>query len=159
MITYKINRARYPRMTPSEVARLPRELKYEFTLDSDDYEGILAESGVLAYARLLVNLLFLKPGTYPNSPDMGVNINKYSFELMDDELTSQLEDDIRNQINTYLPNNLSYSIKTEMIQPIDSVKKILGIGFAVNEADGTSKEFFLFMKEENGKKVSQVVVP
>lgn len=159
MITYRLNRARYPRMTPSEVASLPRELKYEFTLDIDNYEEILAEAGVLAYARLLINLLFLKPGTYPNSPDMGIDINKYSFELMDEELTSQLEDEIKHQVSIYLPNNVSYSIRAEHIQPPDSVKKVLGIGFSVNEIDGSLSEFFLFMKEENGKKVTQVVVP
>lgn len=159
MIEYNINRFRFPSISTSELKTLPVELRNEFTLNTNDYKGILTESGILGYARLVINLLFLKPGTYPNSPEMGIDIQQYSFDIMDDELLSDIENDIRTQMSIYLPGNIDIDIFVEMIQPNDSLKKILGIAFRVNADENDVTQFFIFVNDDNGHKKSHVVVP
>jgi len=40
-------------------------------------------SGPAAWAQLILQLIFLRPGTYPSQPNMGVGIQDYDYEFVE----------------------------------------------------------------------------
>lgn len=77
--------------------------KKELLLEINSFNKPAEVQGKNAWTRLIKNLLFLEPGTYPSMPEMGLNIQSYDYEYMDDTIKS-LPEKIRKQVNTYLPD-------------------------------------------------------
>ena len=50
------------------------------------------------------------PGTYPDSPNMGINLKKYQFENLTDDLLDTIKNDILYQVNIYIPEMLLIDI-------------------------------------------------
>lgn len=81
-------------------------LKYltqELCLSIDDYSKPKVLYGMNAKTSRLLKLLYMKPGTFPSSPDMGINISSYKFELMNSEVTAKIQSKIESQVEQYLP--------------------------------------------------------
>ena len=76
--------------------------KKELILGINSFDKPSEAIGVDAWAKLVTNLLFMKKGTYPSEPDMGIEIQKYEFDFIDD-VKDDLEIEITEQINAYLP--------------------------------------------------------
>ena len=65
---------------------------------------------------LIKRLILLNPGTYQNRPNMGVGLfSRWKFS--DTEDVSKLENEIKDQIETYLPqfslNSIDISVKND----------------------------------------------
>ncbi|MCM1214022.1 MAG: hypothetical protein NC548_05830 [Lachnospiraceae bacterium] len=58
-------------------------------------------SGPTAWAQLILQLIFLRPGTYPSQPAMGVGIQDYDYEFVD-VAVEKLNSIIPAQIAMYL---------------------------------------------------------
>lgn len=74
----------------------------EHALSVNDFGQPLVLTDQDAIAVKLIELLLLKPGTYPTRPNMGVGlVENYRYTFFDqlEELQSEIED----QIRTYLP--------------------------------------------------------
>lgn len=83
-----------------------------------------------AIASKLVELLLLRPGSYPTRPYMGVGlVSKYRYTFFDDITT--LENDIQNQINTYLPEFVGATVKLTK----DEANKILYINIILDNVN------------------------
>ena len=62
---------------------------------------------------MIIRLILLRKGTYPDIPDMGIDIRgRYRFAF-ESEL-SMLQHEIQNQIETYLPEFLSSEVTVQM---------------------------------------------
>lgn len=59
--------------------------------------------GSKAWAQLILGLIFLKPGTYPSIPDMGVGIQDYEYDFAD-SAAEILQTRISEQVSRYLPD-------------------------------------------------------
>lgn len=59
--------------------------------------------GSNAWAQLILQLIFLKPGTYPSQPEMGIGIQDYDYEYLDVAI-EKLNSIIQAQIAMYLPD-------------------------------------------------------
>ena len=74
----------------------------EFVLDIDEFSKPKVLTGPKAVVQKIINLILLKPGTYPTRPYMGVGlIENYRYTFTDD--LDRLQADINEQIQTYLP--------------------------------------------------------
>ena len=80
-------------------------IKNEFILTIDEYGKAKTITNLYALARLIQTLFFLKPNTYPNHPSMGIGIENYKFEFLDNQTIANLTANAREQIDTYIPNN------------------------------------------------------
>lgn len=58
-------------------------------------------SGVDAWVKLFVQLLFMQPGTYPTAPGMGVGLQNYRYRFTD-EVIVELQEKINSQCELYL---------------------------------------------------------
>lgn len=104
--------------------------KKELLLSLNLFQKPAEMIGKDAWARLALNLLFLRKGTYPSAPVMGVGIQDYDYEFLD-EIRGPLQEEIQSQMSTYLPN----LPLTEVT--VDSVdyegQPILVVGLAFND--------------------------
>jgi len=88
----------------------------------------IIESGVMNSAILLISrLILMKKGTYPDHPDMGIDIiNRYRFSF-DSEL-SMLSSEITDQVNKYLPEFMPVEVNVQYstnLQSSDGKSKII----------------------------------
>ena len=65
-------------------------------------------------ATMIIRLLLLKKGTYPDFPNLGIDI-RGRYRFMFSEELSTLESELTNQIDTYLPELLPITVSAEMI--------------------------------------------
>lgn len=65
-----------------------------------------------AIVQCIQNLCFIKPGTYPNDPDLGMGIEDEQFELIDDTYISKFKNKLDRLINIYIPTD--YYIETRV---------------------------------------------
>ena len=77
--------------------------KTELLLSINSFDNPTQLTDVKAWAQLMTNLIFLEPGTYPSMPAMGVGIESYQYDFMD-EAFPELNAAIINQQQTYLPD-------------------------------------------------------
>lgn len=68
-----------------------------------------------ALGQTIQNLIIMKKGTYPNTPSLGVGIEDYLFEILDNETISDITSNINNQISQFIVSN-SVNIDVKVIQ-------------------------------------------
>ena len=72
---------------------------------------------------MITRLIMMKKGTYPDHPDLGIDIKgRYSFSFEDDLYT--LQEEIDEQANRYLPEFSPYQIQC-MYQTINQVNYVV----------------------------------
>lgn len=86
--------------------------KKELSLGIDNFNKPGTVSGKDAWVRLATYLLFMRKGSYPSAPEMGIDIQSYDFAFMDDAIDS-LKNSIRDQISTYYPDIPLQSVTVE----------------------------------------------
>nr|DAJ14199.1 MAG TPA: Baseplate wedge protein [Myoviridae sp. ctNPX13] len=74
----------------------------ELDFSLDDFHNQKVLRGADAYGRLIQRLLFMRKGTYPTIPDMGVDIASYRFADLDTLTAGELKNTIRHQCDTYI---------------------------------------------------------
>ena len=97
--------------------------KIELLLEVNSFNKPAEVQGKNAWTRLIKNLLFLEPGTYPSVPEMGLNIQGYDYEYMD-ETVSSLPEKIRSQVSTYLPDIPLQDVSAQSVD-VDGRKVLL----------------------------------
>jgi hypothetical protein len=75
--------------------------KKEVSLEINSFDKPAELSNVAAWSQLLLNLIFLKPGTYPSLPEMGVGIESFQYDFLEDTI-SALSARITEQHKNYL---------------------------------------------------------
>lgn len=86
--------------------------KSELMLGINVFDQPGETSGAKAWGILVSNLLIMAPGTYPSDPEMGCDIGQYEFAFID-EVADEIEENLTNQLNTYLPDIPLESITIE----------------------------------------------
>ena len=84
----------------------------EYVLSTNLFKKPKVLVGKQAIATLLVRIILLEPGTDPLNPEMGVGlVSKYRF--LTDDLSSDLQANIKSQISKYLPELQCASVDLE----------------------------------------------
>lgn len=86
-----------------QVAGALESSKAELKLAINSFDKPEELSDVSAWSQLMLDLIFMKPGTYPSIPEMGVGIESYEYEFLD-EAIDRLSASIITQQQTYLPD-------------------------------------------------------
>lgn len=106
-------------------------LKKEFVLDINSFGTTTNVEQLGGLARMIQTLMLLKPGTYPNHPEMGIGIEDYKFEFLDETTLADISERANSQIKKYIPSNLINDVK---VGKVDNTleKKNNTIGLLVN---------------------------
>lgn len=88
-----------------------------------DMENI--QTGTMNSAALLIiRLLLLKKGSYPDFPDLGIDIRgRYRFAFEEELIT--LRNELEDQISTYLPELIPVDVEVSLYRPKDSLENII----------------------------------
>ena len=81
-----------------------REIRFkqEALLEEDAFHLPAYREGLESLAQTIQNLILIEQGTYPNQPQLGVGIEKYMFEIIDEGTTTEIENEIKNQVNEFI---------------------------------------------------------
>jgi hypothetical protein len=124
--------------------------KKEIILDVDKFNKVSTESGIVGLAINIRNLILLRKKTYPTTPDMGIGIQDYKFEDLDDSLISSLQETIHSQINTYIPNTEVESVYVEKMANRHNKYNTIGVMVLIKPV---SKIVFLLDQDKVTKKI------
>lgn len=77
--------------------------KKELSLNINNFDAPDKLNGPKAWVNLILTLIYMDKGTYPESPEMGIGIMDYDFQFAD-EVIDDLEEAINEQVRIYLPD-------------------------------------------------------
>lgn len=113
-----------------------------------------------ALAQVLQNIMIYEPGTFPNQPELGVGIENYQFEFLDDKTMSDLKSSIDNQINKFIPSDIKVEPKVESLLN-ELGKKILVVSFMITgleDSNRPSEINMFFGKDKTNKKIISKII-
>lgn len=102
------------------------------------------------------NILLSKPGNYPLTPSLGIDISKYQFELLDDETISDIEADLSFQINKYSPIPGDAEVKVLKLSKEDGYD-YNAIGISVSVILNGEKSTFNFIALQDNEIINVAV--
>ena len=108
----------------------------ELQLAVNSFDNPTELSGIQAWSQLMLHLIFLRPGTYPTLPEMGVDIESYQYDFID-EAVPALISAITRQQQTYLPD-IPLSEVTVVPQTIQG-EVVLFIALTFDTASGQAR--------------------
>jgi hypothetical protein len=101
----------------------------EYFLGTNEFNRPSVWTDVDATYVLLIRLILLEPGTYPNHPRMGVGlVSRYRYAKAEE--LNNLKDDIQDQITTYLPQFSSIDVELTLTNTKDLYIQIIINGIA-----------------------------
>ena len=89
------------------------QLAQEMLLSVDSFKKPMVLEGKDAIGTLLVRLIKLEPGTFPSRPKMGVGLLS-NYRYCDEDKALKLQDHIKRQIKTYLPEYQAVQVDTKL---------------------------------------------
>ena len=108
----------------------------ELYLDENNFGQPYELNNLEGLAQTIQNIIIIEKGTYPNTPNFGVGISNYLFELLDNITLSELTNSINNQISTYI-NSIKVSIH------LSDQEQSEGIAFDYLFAGNTNNKKFI----------------
>jgi hypothetical protein len=145
------------RKEKTQESDIAEELKYELELEYDNFNQPAYKKGLYALAQLIHNLCFIVPGTYPTSPEMGINIKQYEFEILTDDELRRIQQHVQEQIDVYIPNSYISQVVCRTYTDPTSQLTNLGLGFALASDPSVIQNFFIFFSRNNGKVLSNIL--
>lgn len=104
--------------------------KAELKLEINAFDNPTRLNDLKAWSQLLLNLLFLRPGTYPSQPEMGIDIKNYQYDFID-EAINEISGKIITQQQLYLPDVPLVSV--DVFQKPYKTEQLLIIRFVFNK--------------------------
>ena len=89
--------------------------KKELGLNTNVFNKSTEYQGKTAWFQLILNLIFLRPGTYPSIPNMGVGLQDYEYEYIDD-VKDNIRNKIEEQVNLFLPDVPLASVEVTSVE-------------------------------------------
>lgn len=122
----------------------------DYTFDIGD-DGLCKKyTGKNALILAVRNILLSRPGNYPFTPSLGMDIGKYQFELFDDATLSSIKTELSRQIAKYVPAIDNVEISVSKVEQERDGKPITALGISVSAlADGSNTTSnFLVLKDK-----------
>lgn len=133
------------------------ELKNELLLNFSDFNKPDVNQDLYALSRKILNLLLIEPGTYADTPELGIDIAKYQFELLTDEVLLKIQGEILKQVDKYIPTNNIQRIICVKGQDDITQKKELIIGVAVFNGTTKTDNFFILINNESKELSTKII--
>jgi hypothetical protein len=120
---------------------------------SGEYEGMMEK------ARLIQNLFLMKKGSHPTHPDIGLGIEQYEFERLNDSLIREITVEANEQIQRFIPNNNFTGVNIQPLEGKDGSISTVGVSIGINTELSEEQIGILFNKSEvNSKIVSHIII-
>src|SRR5574344_1465077 len=104
----------------------------DFTMDVGDDGNCTPVSGVNAVVLAIRNILLSKKGNFPFTPGIGMDIEQYEFDLLDDNTLSDIKAKLLKQINSYIPALDNIVVSVDKVESTIREKAITALGISVS---------------------------
>lgn len=127
----------------------------DFTLNQGNYNKMEELSEANSFVLAVRNILLSKPGNFPLTPSLGMDIEQYLFEIADEYTLNSIKTELNNQINKYISNATNVNVVVELVEDWDqttgkdNVRYILGISVSANVKGEAVSTNFLLYKDHN----------
>ena len=112
------------------------------TFNAGNYGVMETYTGANAKVLAIKNLILARPGNYPETPSLGINIEKYQFDLLDDQTIDDIKNDMGHQISKYIPDLDNVTITVDKI--VEDNDTYLGISVSANtDGDNLMANFLI----------------
>jgi|GEM_PF-3379245 len=131
----------------------------EALLQVDVFSRPEYRSDLESLAQVIQNIIIIEKGTYPNQPELGVGIKNYLFEIIDGRTIVTLEENIKDQVYRFIPNDKAVEISVSLL-PNQLGKNTLAILCSVSDAyqNPESKQFLILVGQNSNKKVISKII-
>jgi hypothetical protein len=123
----------------------------DFTFDPSAYGRASEFTDSSAFILAIRNLLLSRKGNYPFNPSLGMNIEKYQFDLLDDIQLNEIKSELTRQITEYLPPFQDIQIDVRKINNVEGVdadnREMVGISVISKVNSQTLTSSFLLYKK------------
>ena len=113
----------------------------------DDYMTPQILTGADAWIHNIMDIIFIEKGTYSDTPDLGVELKSLNY-MTADEMVRFLQNEIKNQSETYLPSipldDILVAVKEENN---GQVTLIITLGFTTSKGKIT-RSVFVSVKDD-----------
>ena len=93
-----------------------------------------------ALAQTIQNLIIITPGTLPNDPLFGVGIERYLFELLNDDTITTIQNNIEEQIARYIVHeDITVTADVRSMRTNDKNINSLYVGVRLYESNALSQ--------------------
>lgn len=123
----------------------------DFSFEMDEYGKTKQYSGVNSIILAIKTILLSRPGNFPFTPELGMNIQKYQFDIFDEYTLSDIKTELLYQINKFVPgvDNVAISVDKVEIDNIESHDNALGISVsAIYSGENVTANFLLIKDKE-----------
>ena len=107
-----------------------------------------------AVVLAIKNIILSRPGNFPFTPSLGIDIEKYAFELGDEKTLEQIKSDISEQIGRFLPSLENVYVNVILVDDtndnLPKGRKILGISVRSSLNDESVEANFLLYNDYDG---------
>lgn len=110
--------------------------KKETMLSINNFNSPAEVSGKEAWIKLILHLLFLKKGSYPSNPNIGIDIRQYDYQFIDTVL-SILPSDIMEQTRLFLPDIPLESVIVDTAEIEGKIVLLIILTFVDDNIDDT----------------------
>ncbi len=101
----------------------------------DEYGKMKEYTGANATVLAIRNIILSKKGNFPFTPDLGLNVEEYMFEQMDDITINHLKSELNRQINKYVPDINGVIVDVRRVESTDEEYPYETIGITVSAID------------------------
>ncbi len=82
---------------------LATEFKKEMDFAIDNFGKQKYLTSIESIGNIILNLFFMRPGTMPSMPELGININSYIYNLTDEVDVDEIKNKLQSQCSELLP--------------------------------------------------------
>ena len=130
-------------------------MKYvDFTFNKSDYNSCEEITDATAVVNAIKTIILSRPGNFPLTPNLGVDIAKYQFDLLDDQTLSAISAEINRQIALYVPSVDNVSVTVDKVEDIINGKVVTALGIKISVADAGSQADGLFLIKQDHDDIS-----
>lgn len=125
----------------------------------NEYGKLKEYTGANAAVLAIRNIILTKKGNFPLSPSLGLDIENYQFDFLDQTTVNQLKSDLLSQINTYVPSLENVSVQVEIVEGNDEYPgNAIGIMVsAIGENEKLNASFLVTHDNENVNVFSELL--
>lgn len=120
--------------------------KKEMDFAIDNFGQQKYHRSIDSISSILLNLFFMRPGTMPSMPELGINISSYLYQMTDELDTTELKDKIQMQCSDLLP----YLIMGDINVSITKIQgqDVLVLSLSMDLGQGQETALYGFTKDK-----------
>jgi phage baseplate assembly protein W len=121
----------------------------DFSFNRGIYGKAAEYTDAAAVILAIKNILLTRPGNFPFNPSFGMNIEKYQFDLLDQQQVNIIKSELSDQISKYIPSLNNVFVDVQIVEDpenkLGTGQGVLGIKITSNlNSEPLSIDYLLY---------------